>query len=142
MGQKQEASAVDLKDLRQSLKKVYSDKNGPEKITVITSDGRMLVFGEGSKHGVGVPLSDIVRQLAYNESNLGKVAAIIHNHNRGEDFSDTDKQMYKSLRDAGFAGKFQSYHPEKERLKTMKITDKKEVLEQLIKLAKQSWSVK
>lgn len=111
---------IDLNDLVGALSQEYSDWQGnpSERFTIITDDGLLMSFGGGDRRNVAVPLGDIVRNLAYNGKNLANVKYFAHNHNRGDDFSPTDRDTYNQLKKLGFAGEFQIFHPEKKRIKT------------------------
>ena len=116
-----ELQDFDKNDIPGTLRKVYSNYSvsDSEKFIFLTNDGKMMVIG-GDKYQVSLSLSDIIDNLKNNGKDISQLSAIIHNHNKGQSFSLTDRNAYKKLQKAGFTGKFQVYYPKIQRITTLK----------------------
>jgi len=112
---------VDLDKYLDELSKVYSNwkQEDAEKMVFFTRDGTMIVIGSDDKGYVNVSLAGIQQILIANGSNIPYLKRIVHNHNKGEDFSKGDEDMYKVLVKYGFKGEFQIYTPKTGQVRTM-----------------------
>jgi hypothetical protein len=108
-------------ELIEVLKGIFAHTLGDpsEKLVFITDDGQIIIIGNRNPKGVTTTIYDIIIALAHKGQHLGKVTNIIHNHERNVGFNETDIAACKTLRKAGFKGKFQIYHPVSWRIKTL-----------------------
>jgi len=108
--------------LTELLKEIFFNSLGDtsEKLIFITEDGQVIIIEDSNPKGVAVTIHDIIIALALKGQHMGTVTNIIHNHERKTDFNEVDAAACKTLRKAGFTGKFQIYHPVSWRIKTLK----------------------